>query len=505
MVALWRAAPPRPPPPTSRSLKICLVSSELAPFAKTGGLADVCSALARSLTDADQDIRVYLPMYRRIREGSWPLQPLAGLQDFPLTLGGQRRHVSISSVHLPDSKVEVRLVRCPELFDGDDLYGEGEEEALRFALLTRAALDCCQYEQWAPDILHCHDWHAALGPLYLKTWYAWDKLFERTRTVLTIHNIGYQGVFSSDILESLDLEDCRDLLYREDLEDGVINFLKTGLLYADALTTVSRTYAREIQTEEFGMGLEDLLRARNDSLVGIVNGVDYQEWNPDTDTLIPENYSAEDLRGKQRCKQALLEKMDLAPDPKGPVMGIVSRLTYQKGFELLPDILSVLLKEQDVRLVVLGSGEPKYQDYFQWLHESLPNKVAFYNGYSNELAHWIEAGSDLFLMPSRYEPCGLNQMYSLKYGTIPIVRRTGGLADTVVQFDRNGSSGTGFLFDGFEAEGLLVALQQALQIFQDPPAWQALQQNAMNQDYSWEKQVREYLSLFQELVPSPAS
>ena len=271
-------------------------------------------------------------------------------------------------------------------------------------------------------------------------------------------------------------------------------------MYADGLTTVSETYAREIQTEEFGMGLEGLLRERSDRLVGIVNGVDYAEWNPATDPLIPHNYSADDLAGKARNKTELLRRFELPEDPDVPLLGVVSRLAPQKGFELLPDALAVLLHRDPVRLVVLGSGEERYEKYFWWLRDTFPDNVGFHAGYDNELAHWIEAGADLFLMPSRYEPCGLNQMYSLKYGTVPLVRKTGGLADTVHPFDAANGTGTGFLFEDFDSNALLDTIRGALEVYRDPDAWLRLVRNGMGEDYSWDRQGKHYVDLYERLI-----
>ena len=354
--------------------------------------------------------------------------------------------------------------------------------------------------QWRPDVFHCNDWHTSLLPLYLRTTYAWDRIFADTKTLLTIHNLGYQGVFNASVLADLNLMDQRRHLDRGDLEEGLVNFLKTGLLYADALTTVSRSYAEEIQTPEFGMGLEDVLRYRRDDLHGIVNGMDYSDWDPATDPLIGAHYTADDLSGKEENKRALLESFGLEFEPRAPVFGIVSRLTAQKGFELLPDVLPIVLQNANVRLIVLGSGDQRIERYFQWLRDTYPDKVAVFRGYSNELAHRIEAGADLFLMPSRYEPCGLNQMYSLKYGTVPIVRRTGGLADTVTPFDAQTGTGTGFLFDAFEAEALFQAIREALAVWEDPDAWRLLVRNGMAEDFSWARQGPKYEALYAALI-----
>jgi starch synthase len=333
---------------------------------------------------------------------------------------------------------------------------------------------------------------------------SWDKLFARTKTVLTIHNIGYQGVFARAVLPDLDLEDLKDFLYQEDLTAGYVSFLKTGILYADMLTTVSKTYAKEIQTPELGMGLEGLLAARADHLVGIVNGVDYREWDPTADRFLPHRFRADDLAGKALDKAALFAELELSPGWRVPLLGIVSRLVAQKGLELLLDVLPVVLRERDVRVVVLGSGEDKYERYFRWLVTSFPGRVAFHAGFSEELAHKIEAASDIFLMPSRYEPCGLNQMYSLRYGTIPLVRKTGGLADTVEPFDptgRRGSpDGTGFLFVDFNPEALYRQLLRALDQYQDEDSWRRVVRNAMSRDFSWDRQGKEYVDLYRRLV-----
>lgn len=483
-----------------RPLRIGLVSSEATPFAKTGGLADVAAALARHLGKRGHDVRLVMPLYRRVQSGPWRLEPVGGLQDIPVELGGRRVWFSVWTCELPDSRTRVWFVRCPELYDREGIYTQDQDEHLRFVLLNRAALTMCQWSRWAPDVLHVNDWHAALVPLYLRTVFGWDKLFQHTRTVLTIHNIGYQGIVGADKLRDLELANEAHLLHQEDLRAGKINFLKTGLLYADALTTVSETYAREIQTAEHGMGLQDLLRARAGSLAGIVNGVDYDVWDPAHDPLIPAHYTKERLTGKQRCRDALLARHAIPAPPDAPVFGIVSRLTFQKGFELVAEALPVVLQREEARLVVLGSGEEKYERFFRSLQASFPTKVAYATGYDEALSHAIEAGSDLFLMPSRYEPCGLNQMYSLRYGSVPIVRRTGGLADTVREFDPRTGAGTGFLFDEFRGDALLEAIARALRVWRDRKAWRTLVRNGMAEDFSWEKQVVRYEELYRRLT-----
>jgi len=481
-------------------LNVCLVSSEAAPFAKTGGLADVSSALARHLGKRGHDVRLVLPLYRRIAQGKWKLDPVPGLQDIPIQLGARRTWFSVSTTELPDSKTRAWFIRCPDLYDREGLYTQDADEHLRFVLLNRAAIELCQWSRWAPDVFHVNDWHASLIPLYLRTVYGWDRMFANTRTVLTIHNIGYQGIVGAEKLADLGFEHAPHLLHQDHLREGKISFLETGLLYADALTAVSETYAKELQTAEFGMGLEGLLRACRDSLVGIVNGVDYDVWDPRHDALIPARYTPKDLKGKRACRDALLAKYKIPAGPRVPVFGIVSRLTAQKGFELVAEAMPVVLQREDVRLVVLGSGEDRYERFFTQLQQSFPNKVAFATGYDESLSHSIEAGADLFLMPSRYEPCGLNQMYSLRYGTVPIVRRTGGLADTVEEWNGRTGEGTGFLFEEFKGDAFLNAVARALGLWRDEKAWAKLVQNGMAQDFSWEKQVLRYEALYARLL-----
>ena len=367
---------------------------------------------------------------------------------------------------------------------------------MRWAAFCRGVLETCQRSSWAPDILHVNDWHTGLLPRYLRTGYAWDVLVRDTRTLLSIHNLGYQGVFPASAVDDVGLADARKFFHQERLADGVLGFLETGILHASWLSTVSETYAREIQTPEHGAGLDERLAKRADHLVGIVNGIDDDEWDPSKDPHLPAHYDADALSGKAACRAALLKEMEVAPDPSGPVLGIVSRMTGQKGFELLPDLLPVLLQREDVRLIVLGSGEESHERYFRWLREKLPHRVGLRVGYDEGLAHRIEAGSDVFLMPSRYEPCGLNQMYSMRYGTVPLVRATGGLADTVERYDPDSGTGTGFVFYEFTSDALHDTLRHAIEVWRDRDAWRAMQVRGMRQDFSWDGQVRRYEDLY---------
>jgi starch synthase len=481
-------------------LKICLASSELAPLAKTGGLADVTAALSAWLDGQGHDIRVLLPCHSSIDTTDLRITPVAFLQNLGMQLGSHHLRYSIDTARLPGSDLDIYLLRCPELYNRPGIYTSGGDEHLRFIFLSRAAIEMCQHMGFAPDIFHCHDWHTALIPLYLATLYSWDTLFARTRTVLTIHNIGYQGVFNASILHDMNLQDYREKLHQDDLALGRINFLKTGVLYARLLTTVSPTYAREILGPDYGMGLQDLLQQRRDSLVGILNVIDFREWNPRKDDLIPFAYDARSISGKKNNKLALMEELELDSSNDTPLIGMVTRLTYQKGIELVQKVIPALLQKRRFALVVLGSGEPRYEQFFAWLQQHHRDRVCFYRGYSNRLAHWIEAGSDLFLMPSRFEPCGLNQMYSLRYGTVPIVRRTGGLADSVSLFEPGSGKGNGIVFNDFNDVALDWAINTGLDLYRDKPTWRKLVRNGMAMDYSWEKQGQVYVDLFRHIT-----
>ena len=481
-------------------LKICLASSELTPLAKTGGLADVASALSIYLHRQGHDIRVLIPFYSSIDTAGMEVTPVRYLQDLRMQLGNLHLHYSIDTAILPGSDLSIYLLRCPQLYHRAGIYTSGGDEHLRFILLSRAAIEMCQHMGFAPDIFHCHDWHTSLVPLYLRTRYAWDRLFHNTRTVLTIHNIGYQGVFGAGILPDLGLEHETGKLHQDDLAEGRINFLKTGVLYADLLTTVSPNYAREILGPEYGMGLQDLLRERRQSLVGILNGVDYDEWNPATDALIPHTYDSRRISGKKKNKLALMQELGLDCSDDMPLVGMVTRLTGQKGIDLVQQVVPEMMMNRRFAMAILGSGEARYEHFFSWLQHRYRDRVCFYRGFNNKLAHMIEAGSDMFLMPSLFEPCGLNQMYSLRYGTVPIVRRTGGLADSVQQFDPSSGKGTGIVFNDYNAPALGWAINFALDLYQQKTIWRKMVRNAMAMDYSWEKQGQVYVDLFCRLA-----
>jgi len=484
-------------------LTICFVTAETAPLAKTGGLADVSSALTAYLHAAGHDLRLFMPCYASIDLSKLRHQRVDALQDIPLSIGPHHYRFSVLSATLPGTSATIYLIDCPVLYSRPQIYTSGPDEHLRFLLLTRAAFECCQRMRWSPQILHCHDWHAAFGPLFLRTIYGWDRLFQNTRSVLTIHNIGYQGVFDAGAVADLQLGGGQYLLHQDDLAHGMINPLKHGILYADAVTTVSPTYADEIRTAQYGMGLQGVLRERGEAVLGILNGVDYHDWDPRTDRFLTRHYDAATLPVKRELKNELLARLGLTAGERTALAGVVSRLVAQKGIDLLIAALPALLETRDLACVVLGSGEEALEHALAALAARFPQRVAFERGYSEELAHWIEAGSDLFIMPSIYEPCGLNQMYSLRYGTVPVVRRTGGLADSVERYDPALGSGTGVLFADPTPAALTEALETALDLYARPAHWERMARNGMAQDFSWEHQGAQYVALYERLGRTP--
>ena len=481
-------------------MKVVFVASEGVPFSKTGGLADVVGALPKALAALGHELEVILPRYRSTKPG--PGVPHA--QGMTLPLGSGYKYASIQDGGRSHD-VQTYLVDCPEYFDREGLYqAKGEDypdNAHRFAAFSLAALEFMKRSATPPDIIHCHDWQSALVPIYLRNLYREDGFFRKTSVVFTIHNLGYQGLFPPHILPQIALH--AGLFTIDGLEFfGMVNFLKGGIVFSDFITTVSRKYAEEIQTPEFGYGLEGVLISRADHLKGIVNGVDYEAWDPSRDKLIAANYTPINLAGKDACKKSLLEKMGVqSPILRRPVMGIVSRFASQKGFDLIASIAEQLAA-LDLYIVALGTGEPAHEELFRIMAAKYPEKFLVKIGYDNNLAHQIEAGSDMFLMPSRYEPCGLNQIYSLKYGTVPVVRATGGLDDTIEPFD--GKSGTGFKFQEYTPQALLSTILAALEAYASPKNWHCLMENGMKKDYSWASSAKAYAQIYQDLRKSMA-
>jgi len=465
-----------------------MVASEALPLAKTGGLADVLGALPAALQAQGDEVAVVIPRY-----GFIDLKDLRRVWDSaPVYLGWARYDTSI---YLYSGAFPIYLIDCPRLFDRAGLYGEAgvdyPDNHIRFAVFARAALSVARW-LFRADILHCHDWQAGLVPVYLRTTLSTDPTFLGTKTLFTIHNLGYRGLFPPSALVDAAIDTN---IYRpEGLEFfGQVSYIKGGIVFADALSTVSPTYAREIQTPELGWGLDGVLRARAPVLHGILNGVDYAEWSPETDPYIPARYSAEDLRGKSVCKQELLAEFGLPSHAvEGPLIGIVSRFAWQKGTDLVAQAAGEIV-DLGMYLAALGSGDPEYEDWFRRLATQYPDRFAVRIGFDNPTAHRIEAGADLFLMPSRYEPAGLNQMYSLKYGTVPVVRATGGLNDTIEE-------STGFKFSEYSGSALVAALRAAAYAFADRAAWESRMRRSMQQDFSWGRSAAAYSALYRQLT-----
>jgi starch synthase len=484
----------------SAPVRLLYIAPEVAPFAKTGGLADVLGALPKEMQRLGHDVRVFLPAYAQIDRKKHRLRPVPGLGPRQIQLGSRRFTVGIAAALLPGSDLEVHFVYCPELFARSSIYTADADEHLRFLVLSYGALEACRAMHFAPDVVHCHDWQTALVPMALKTLYARDPVLRRARSLLTIHNLQYQGVFPSSVLPETGMGRAAHLFHQDYLKEGRLSFLLHGVLYADGITTVSPSYSREIQTAEHGAGLDPFLRTRSSTVVGVLNGVDYEEWSPETDPFIPHAYGTTDLSGKEKNKAVLLEKLGLGYSPGTPVLGSVTRMVGQKGLDLLAGVLGRLLRRHRMQFVVLGSGEHRLEEMYSALQRTFPRQVCFYRGYSNELAHLIEAGADMFVMPSRYEPCGLNQLYSLKYGTVPIVHKTGGLADTVQLYDPRSGRGNGFPFEQHDSSGLTWGIETALRLYREPATWRRIMLNGMAQNYSWTEQAKQYGELYQRLL-----
>jgi starch synthase len=467
-----------------------MISSEAAPFAKTGGLADVVGTLPSVLQEYGDQCAIVIPRYASVDLRSarrvW--------ERLFVHLGPAMYETTIYQTPGP---VPVYLVDCPVLFERKGFYGENgvdyPDNHIRFAVFARAALGVAR-NLFKTDIFHCHDWQAGLVPAYLKTQFATDPTFLGCRSLFTIHNLGYQGLFPKTAVPEVSLDP--GVMYPGGMEFyGQVSYIKGGIAFADALSTVSPTYAREIQTPEYGFGLDGALRARSGDLSGILNGVDYDEWSPAADPHLPAHFSPKDLTGKETCKRQLLAEFGLPEEAMTrPLFGIVSRFTRQKGTDLIAQISSEMVG-MDTYMVALGTGEREYEEFFRRMQQEFPGRVAVRVGFDNGLAHRIEAGSDIFLMPSRYEPCGLNQIYSLKYGTVPVVRATGGLDDTIEE-------GTGFKFVEYTGEALLGAVRAAVAADTDRKGWQAMMRRGMQKDFSWRSSAAAYSALYRRLLPA---
>ena len=484
--------------PSASALSVLMVASEAQPYAKTGGLADVTGALSAALARLGHTVTLVIPRYRGVGAVGRPGRR------FAVTMGGRVFDVGLVEVAHGHRERTV-LVECDELYDREGLYGAGghdhPDNAVRFGVLSRAALDYAVGLESPPSIVHAHDWQTGLVPVLLRTRYSADPVWRRIPSVFTIHNLAYQGVFPAETLSALDLSP--ELLSIDGLEFwNQVSFLKGGINFADAVTTVSVAYAREILTPEYGEGLEGLLVHRQHLLTGILNGIDIDTWDPRTDPYLPAPFSASELGGKRCAKQEVLIGYGLPDDAAAmarPLIGMVSRMVGQKGLDLIWEARGALAA-MDAAFVILGTGERRYEEMWHDLAAVHPTRIGVRIGFDEGLAHLIEGGADLCLMPSRFEPCGLNQMYSMRYGTVPVVRATGGLDDTVRPFDPETGAGTGFTFREYRPSAMLAALETALAIYARPARWRTLQQTCMRQDFSWDASAAAYVQEYRSVI-----
>ena len=476
-------------------MKILYVAAEAVPFAKTGGLADVAGSLPKALKADGVDVRVIMPKFGKIPEAY--RNAMEHVYDGELPVAWRKKYVGLDKYELDG--VTYYFVDNEEYFNREGFYGY-DDDAERFSFFSRAVLDLLQAMDFWPDVIHTNDWHAGLVNVFLKLEHMGDARYERIKTVYTIHNLKYQGVFPKDVMPDVLGLDWK-YFNNGDLEFyDAVNFMKGGIIYADHVTTVSKTYAKEIQYPYFGEHLDGLLRSREQDISGIVNGIDYSVYNPRTDKYIFETYDEESLDRKLDNKIALQKSLGLPERRNVPLIAIVSRLVEPKGMDLVVRMMDEILQHEEIQLVVLGTGEKRYEDWFKGLAWRYPKKVSVNIYFSNELAQRIYAGADIFLMPSKYEPCGIGQLIALRYGTIPVVRQTGGLKDTVQQYNKYTQEGNGFVFENYNAHEMMYALKRALSFYGNYEIWHKIQLNAVQADYSWKRSAKEYEALYERLT-----
>ncbi|MFQ5708862.1 MAG: glycogen synthase [bacterium] len=484
-------------------MRICFAISECVPYVKTGGLADVGGALPKALASLGCEVKVFLPLYRHIDPQEHGLMVVEELQNLAAAVGSKSVTFHVWQGRLPHSPVEVYFIDCPYYYDRAQVYTSDPDEDERFILFQKAIIQILQHYRWAPDVVHCNDWQTSLLPAYLKFNFKQDDLFSQTACLLSIHNVGYQGLFAKDSIAKASLGYEHFYPGGPYELDGAFCMLKAGISFSEIITTVSETYAYEIQTPAYGARLDGVLATRKDDLYGVLNGIDTTVWNPRVDEFIPYRYGLRNITNKKKDQQALLDYAGLPFEEKVATIGIVSRLTKQKGFDLLMPIIGKIM-QLPLQIVALGSGDRAYEDFFSAATRTYKRRFAACIGYNNRLAHLITAGCDLFLMPSLYEPCGLNQMYSLNYGTVPIVRKTGGLADTVKDYHEYYEEGNGFSFSEYSPYALYLTIRRALDIFRDKKTWREIMKRGMKQDFSWKHSAQKYLALYQKAVTKHA-
>jgi starch synthase len=489
-----------------KEINILYVVSEAVPFAKTGGLADVGGTLPQVIREMGNEIRIMMPKYN-FSERKFKVHDVIRLKDISIPFNNREINASVKSAFITSSKVKVQVyfLANDHYFSRDGLYTnphtkkEYKDNDERFIFFCKGTLETLKKLGWKPDIIHCNDWMTALIPAYLKTIYKDDPFFKDIKTIFTIHNLAYQGIFPKETFAKTGLP--HEIFTENGVQSaGKLSFMKAGITYSDFITTVSEKYAQEIRSdEEIGCGLKNLLDKRKKDLLGILNGADYSVWDPETDKLIPSNYSIKDLKGKKENKKALVSKFNLKYKEDVPVIGIISRLADQKGFDLIGEIMTKLM-HLNIQMVVLGTGDKKYHDLFDKMKKENPEKFGVYLGFNENLAHLIEAGSDMFLMPSKYEPCGLNQIYSMKYGTVPLVRAIGGLDDTIESIDPETGTGTGFKFKKYDSNELLKIIKKAVDLYSNQKIWTKVMKNCMSRDYSWNVSAKKYINVYKKLI-----
>lgn len=484
-------------------LRVAIVASEASPYVKTGGLGDVVGALPKALSRLGCEVKVFVPKYSLIDESKYELHYESTIGEMGIRVGRHVRSVHVLRSRMVNADVDIYFVDCPHYFNRRSIYTNDPDEDERFVLFSKGVIETMQRLKWAPDIVHCNDWQTGLVPVYLKDNYGWDRLFGKTACLMSIHNIAYQGRFSPSILLSAELRGELFAPGKAFEFHGSVSLLKAGVEFSEIITTVSETYSREILSPQYGAGMEEVLRPRRDDLFGVLNGIDEEVWNPEHDHLIPTRYSIMNPELKEENKKYLLGQTSIKYVEGVPLIGLVSRLVPQKGFDLIAEAINELMG-LEAQWVILGSGEDYYENLFRAMGNALPQRVWSYIGFSNELAHLVEAGADMFLMPSRYEPCGLNQMYSLKYGTVPIVRKTGGLADTVQDWHEvlamGKTDGDGFSFNDTTGYALYSTVRRAIETYHDKITWRRIQLNGMNRDYSWAASAAKYVELYGKAI-----
>jgi starch synthase len=488
----------------AKGFNVLFVTSEVFPYSKTGGLADVSHSLPQALNSLGNEVRIITPKYGQLDERRLQIHEIKRLKDLSVKINNESYTFNIKSsfIHGKNTKAQIYLLENLEFFKNKGIYQNSKTKKdfpnndERYLFFCKAVLEILEVLQWKPDVIHCNDWQTGLIPAFIKTVYKDNPHINNIKTVFTIHNLAYQGNFPKESFDKTGLP--AEVFSPEGGEfHGQFSYLKSGISYADKITTVSEKYAEEIRTDkEYSCGMEDVLNRRKKDLVGILNGIDYSVWNPSADKVITYRYTYQEIPLKYENKRELLDKFKFEFSEDVPLIGVISRLVDQKGFDLIVGMLDDLMKE-NVQMIILGTGEEKYHKFLMAAKKKYSKKLIVHIGFDEDLAHHIEAGCDMYLMPSKYEPCGLNQMYSLKYGTVPIVRNTGGLSDTVINYDQ--PKGNGFLFDEYSPKELLKAVKKALEVYEDKNKWYTLIRNGMSLDFSWKISAKKYMDMYKDL------